>query len=104
MALPFKHLCNFTWEILLNMDFHSPCPLPPGRIQGALRIHSVVYGIKQDLEMSLWLHIGTHDSKGTNCLAIFCYESRDNGVVGPFPPHKCIWTMIIHGKVDPPVV
>src|SRR2546423_11965372 len=56
--------------------------LNAGGVAGFLQVHPEIDEIKNDLDMSLRLHLSAHHAKADEWLAIFCDERRNDRVKG----------------------
>src|SRR5512133_668773 len=59
--------------------------IDPRSIAGFLEIHLEIQKVHNNLNMSLWLHVTTHDAKADQWFAVFCDKSRDYCMKRPFP-------------------
>ena len=64
-----------------DFDVISIQPLPACRIERGLRIEMEVYRVHDDLDMTLRLHEGAHDTERADRCAVFRKEAGDDGMI-----------------------
>ena len=74
----------------LELNLFPARPLKARGIQTFLRIHAIVDGIDQNLQMTLRLHEAAHDAKGTDRLAVFAQKAGDDGVLSLFARSQAV--------------
>ena len=68
-----------------GLDVHgqTAVPFPAGRVAGRLRLLAVVQHAHQGLQLSLGLHVASHDAEAHHRRAVAHQKARDDGVEGP---------------------